>query len=346
LQPPVSNVEHLRRKAAYVTAQKQQPKRACTYAADLLGIPVSTFKSWLGEQKKESHERPRRTENTQHTHGEPEIAHIAPPKPRYRIPAISRPSDDHPIIRVMAIGDPHDKPGRDKRRFTWMGRHAARTNPDYIVSIGDWASLDSLSTHELPGSANDADRPAFHEELESLEESLALFAAETWGMDARLIHTHGNHEHRATRAANRQPKLCGDLPARLDESFAQWGWRTHPFGEFVDVAGVDFVHVPLNVMGREMGGEHVERNVANKTSRSLVIGHTHRAQVCNFTKIGQHRKITVVNLGTSMPWGTIERYNGLSMTGWSWGYFDLRIRNGEILSAKHTDMIEAEEKYA
>jgi predicted phosphodiesterase len=337
LQPPVSDAEHLRRKAAYVTAHMQQPKRSCTYAADLLGIPVSTFKSWLSEQKRETE---RKTEDKNNTQDHP--FHI---KPRYRIPAISRPSvDHHPIIRVMAIGDAHDKPGRDKRRFTWMGRHAAETNPDVIVSIGDWASLDSLSCHETPGSQNDAERPAFFEELESLEESLSLFNRECVGQITR-VHTHGNHEHRAWRAANRQPKISGDLPTRLDEGFSRYGFRTHAFGEFVDIGGVDFVHVPLNVMGREMGGQHVERNVANMTTKSLVMGHTHRAQVTNFTKIGQQRKITVVNLGTSMPWGEIERYNGLSMTGWSWGFFDLRIRDGEILSAKHHDMIEAEELY-
>jgi hypothetical protein len=243
----------------------------------------------------------------------------------------------------MVLGDPHDKPGRDKRRFTWMGRHAAETKPDYIASIGDWASLDSLSTHDVPGSATDAERPGFWEELDSLDESLALFGREV-GEGAR-IHTHGNHEHRAVRAANRQPKLNGDMPLRLDEVFSRHGWRTHPFGEFVDIHGVDLVHCPLNVMGREMGGQHVERNVANMTTRSLVFGHTHRAQVTNFSKVGQQRKITVVNVGTSMPFGEIEKYTGLAMSGWSYGVFELRIRDGEILSVKNWDMLEIEGLY-
>jgi predicted phosphodiesterase len=274
-----------------------------------------------------------------------EPIHGEPVKPRYRVQAISRPSVvDAPIVRVMVLGDPHDKPGRDKSRFTWMGRHAAETKPDYIVSIGDWASLDSLSTHEIPGSAGDADRPGFWEELDSLDESLGLFRAEIEG--PILIHTHGNHEHRATRAANRQPKLNGDMPLRLDEVFSRYGWRTHPFGQFVDIHGVDFVHCPLNVMGREMGGQHVERNVANMTTRSLCFGHTHRAQVTNFSKVGQQRKITVVNVGTSMPFGEVEKYTGLAMSGWSYGVFELRIRDGEILSVKNWDMLEIEGLYA
>jgi predicted phosphodiesterase len=100
------------------------------------------------------------------------------------------------------------------------------------------------------------------------------------------------------------------------------------------------------VMGREMGGQHVERNVANMTTRSLVFGHTHRAQVTNFSKVGQQRKITVVNVGTSMPFGEIEKYTGLAMSGWSYSVHELRIRNGEILSVKQWDMLELESLYS
>ena len=276
----------------------------------------------------------------------------APQKPRVRVKAVmsDRPSDE-PIYRVMAIGDHHDKPGRDKTRALWMGRHAAQGKFDAIVSIGDWASLDSLSTHEVPGSANDADRAPFHEELDSLDESLSLFARElpkrddgTWVTP--LFHVHGNHEHRAWRSANRQPKLNGDMPIRLEQVFSRYGWQTKPFGEFLDLYGVDFVHCPLNVMGREMGGMHVERNAGNLALRSLVFGHTHRSNVVNITKIGQQRKLTMVNLGTSMPWNMVEKYSGLSMTGWSYGIFELRIQAGQILSAKHFDMLELESLYS
>jgi hypothetical protein len=250
------------------------------------------------------------------------------------------------VHTVVAIGDHHDKPGRDKARALWLGRFAAEMNPHAIVSIGDWASLDSLSTHEVPGSENDLLRPAFHEELESLGESLDLFHRDLKPGGVPVFQCHGNHEHRAWRAANRQPKLNGDMPIRLNGVFRQFGWHVSPFGEFLDLYGVDFVHCPLNVMGREMGGENVERNIANKTLKSCVFGHTHRANVLNVSKIGQQRKVTVVNLGTSMPQGMVEKYSGLSQTGWSYGAFLLRIRDGVILSAKHYDMIELEERYA
>jgi hypothetical protein len=341
LQPPVSEAEHLRRKAAYVTAQKQQPKRSCTYAADLLGMPVSTFKSWLAEQKSqkthaEEKDDPHRPFDTQPVHI----------KPRYRIPAISRPSvDHHPIIRIVAAGDFHDKPGRCKKRALWIARHIAERNPDQFVSIGDWASFDSLSSHEQPGSQSDADRCPFHEDIESLDESLGVFHRELPPGSLPITITLGNHEARCERAANKQPKLNADLPRRREEIFSRYQWQTHPFGEFVNIAGLDWTHVPLSIMGKEMGGEMMERNVGMKALRSTVCGHTHRANLLTIMKVGQQREIKVLNLGTSMPYKLVEKYTGLAPTGWFYGIHELRVQDGQILSVRQYDMPELESLY-
>jgi hypothetical protein len=114
--------------------------------------------------------------------------------------------------------------------------------------------------------------------------------------------------------------------------FNEAGFKTHPFGQFLDLYGVDFVHCPLSIMGKELGGENVERNVANKTGRSLVFGHTHRANVLNISKIGQARSIQVVNLGTSLPHGTIEKYAKMSQTGWTYGVFLANTGRSDIIS--------------
>lgn len=251
-----------------------------------------------------------------------------------------------PVYRVLAIGDPHDKPGRDKERFAWIGRHALETKPDAIVCIGDMASLDSLSSHELPGSANDADRPSFHEDLDSLDEALSSFHRHLPAGQIPTYITLGNHEYRAWRSANKQPKQCGDMPLRLEQVFLRWRWKTVPFGEFLELYDVDFVHVPLSIMGREIGGELAERTVGLRSLRSVVMGHTHVHTNLPIRKVGQNRKIRVVNLGTSMPHGIVEKYNGVAMTGWDYGICELRIQGGVILSVKHIDMLELEAMYA
>jgi len=274
-----------------------------------------------------------------------EQIHGQRPPVRLRVKEWKQPQPEGPIYKVLAIGDPHDKPGRDKERFAWIGRHALKTMPDAIVCIGDMASLDSLSFHEKPGSTGDHGRPAFHQDLDSLDEALASFHRY---LPKGLIPTYitlGNHEFRAWRSAEAQPKLCGDMPLRLEEVFTRWQWETRPFGQFLDLFGVDFVHVPMNVMGREMGGEHVERTVANKAMRSVVFGHTHKRNVHNAVKVGQDRKITALNLGTAMPWGVTEKYNKRSTTGWSYGIYELRIQDGNIISEKFYDMLELYEMY-
>jgi hypothetical protein len=267
-------------------------------------------------------------------------------KPRIRVSAVTQNTPpEGPVHRVIVIGDAHDKPNRDKDRFLWIGRLIAERQPHAVVSIGDWVSLDSLSRHEVPGSQADAERPAFHLELESADESLSVFHRE-FPVGSIPVHmTMGNHEFRAERCANIQPKQCGDLPIRLANVFARYRWNLRPFGEFFDLYGVDFVHCPLNIMGREMGGEHVERTVANKALRSLVMGHSHRRAMFNAPKVGQGRKISVLNVGTAMPLGMVERYTGLAMSGWTYGVYEIRIQAGVIIAEKFFDMQELSETY-
>ena len=279
---------------------------------------------------------------------EPRAATWSPPRmsewrrPGERLRATANTDD---VLTVLAIGDFHDKPGLSKERATWIGRLAAEKRPDAIVSIGDWADLGSLSTHEAPGSAKQAAMTTFAQDEESLHESLEAFHRDLGIGSIPTWITLGNHEFRAHRAANMDPRRCEDLPARVEQAYAQHRWQSVEFGKFLTLAECDFVHVPLNLMGREMGGEHLERNVANKALRSIIMGHTHRRGMFSASKVGQDRKITCLNLGTAMPQGYLAPYARLSVTGWSYGAYILRLQGGAILSEKFWDMPELSETY-
>lgn len=245
--------------------------------------------------------------------------------------------------RILGIGDLHDKPGRDKRHCSWIGRHAAATAPDQIVSIGDFLSLDSLSMHEKPGSATDATRPSFPQELESGEEALSLIDREVPEIRKHLVY--GNHDgDRPARWANADPHRCGDFPLRVEQVFARYRWTTTPFEGFYFVGGVGFCHVPLNDIGKTYGGKHSENTIANDATFSLVWGHDHRFRFKNFRKIGPNNKISLCNLGTAMPYGTVEHYSK-GTTGWSYGCVDMTIQGGVIVSHRFISMIELEEMY-
>lgn len=263
-------------------------------------------------------------------------------KPGERLKARSNTDD---VLTVLAIGDHHDAPGVDKVRATWIGRFAAEKRPDCIVSIGDWASLDSLSSHEMPGSAKHAAMTSFAQDLESLEDSLEAFHRDLPVGSIPTFITLGNHEDRAWRAANQDPKRCGDIPVRLEQAFAQFRWNTVEYGQHLTLAGCDFVHSGRSIMGKDFGGEHVERTIANKALRSTVVGHTHRRGMFNAPKIGSNQQISVLNLGTSMPFGKLASYARLSQTGWSYGIYLLRLHGGVIVSEKFWDMRELAEIY-
>ena len=48
----------------------------------------------------------------------------------------------------LVIGDPHCTPKANNDRFLWAGKFAHDLKPDTIVCMGDFASMDSLSSYD------------------------------------------------------------------------------------------------------------------------------------------------------------------------------------------------------
>tara|TARA_R100000455_G_C6270907_1_gene126927 strand:- start:1967 stop:2278 length:312 start_codon:yes stop_codon:yes gene_type:complete len=87
--------------------------------------------------------------------------------------------------------------------------------------------------------------------------------------------------------------------------------------------------VPLNQMGKPYGGMNSENSIARDSLHDVVFGHSHKRVDRTFPKLG-HNYITVINLGCSMPDGHVEDYAKHSVTGWSYGVYDITIENGRI----------------
>lgn len=262
-------------------------------------------------------------------------------KPRIRIRAHS--GSDAPVYRVLGIGDAHDHPGLpDKSRFKWMARHAAAMKPDYVVQIGDFASMDCLSRHDAPGSMGQKNRPSYANDLESLEEALSAFYKDADGLDLHV--TIGNHEKRIYRWEQSVAELEGTLWQPLLDLFARYGWRTHDEGQFFFVGGVGFVHAPRTLMGREYGGKTLNA-IANDSIFSIVFGHAHRGQILHAPKIGPLSSVTICNLGTCLPTGYVAEYAKVATTGWTYGVWELTIQGGRIIGHNFISMNELEDRY-
>ena len=50
--------------------------------------------------------------------------------------------------RTIVVGDPHTEPGDDLRRFKALSNFLVAQQPDNIVFIGDYLTLDSLSGYD------------------------------------------------------------------------------------------------------------------------------------------------------------------------------------------------------
>lgn len=160
------------------------------------------------------------------------------------------PGKDGKATKVVAIGDTHDQPGQSKDRFKWIARYCMDQKPDRVLQIGDWSDWSSVSAHEPLGSVAHAKRPTFKEDLESTEESFYTFRKETgsWGVPQDI--TAGNHEDRINRFENTRPETYGSLYSQLDQSAAEYGWRMHPYGQYLFIDSIGFTHCPHTIMGK------------------------------------------------------------------------------------------------
>jgi hypothetical protein len=273
----------------------------------------------------------------------PEVVSIERVKPRVRM-QVAAPSGGG--YRVLAIGDAHDDPHLSKDRFRWFGKYAAEMKADYVVQIGDWATLDSLNAH-IPNEILQAKtKNPFVDDLVSLKASIDAFNDGLGRHKCRRVVTLGNHERRAWLFEDQNPESAGLLTGPLLAAFDAGGWETRLYGEIFYLGGVGFVHAALNRLGKTYGGKTSENTIANDAVHDIVIGHSHVARQVRTPKIGPYNHVTVLNLGCALPYGHVEDYARDALTGWTWGVYELFIRGGHIESAKFVSMIELEERYA
>jgi hypothetical protein len=315
-----------------------QHRGNCSSAARAVGIPRPTMQARYEAARSWRQNHGHEPEKPQ------EIVTIERVKPRVRMQVASPTGGGY---KVLAIGDAHDDPHLPKDRFRWFGAHAAAMKADYVVQIGDWATLDSLNSHIPNDTLAAKQKSPFIDDLASLQESLREFDNGLGLWTPKKHTTLGNHERRAWIYEDQNPESAGLLTGPLLAAFEAHGWTTSPYGEFWYLGGVAFVHVPLNTLGKGYGGQKAESGaIANAAVHDIVFGHTHRERKHTEPKLGPFNRVNIVNLGCALPYGHIEKYAEHNLSGWTWGVEELFIRGGHVESVKFISMLELEERYA
>lgn len=251
--------------------------------------------------------------------------------------------------RVLVIGDLHQDPRHPHRLevLTWIARHASEHRYERIIQVGDWSSWDSVNQHDKNDTAAARFKPTIKQDLENLLQSHQAFRL---GMSddyrPKLDFLLGNHEHRLERFENANPESQGTYTLSRDETFAQFGWRTRPYGELFYVESVAFTHHPTNGAGRAYGGKTGPQRAANESTVPVVSGHTHRRQVHDSPKIGPTDVISMVEVGCALPWGEVEAYAKHGLTGWWHGVVPMTVQGGVIRDLNFISMLTLRDRYS
>lgn len=277
--------------------------------------------------------------------------------PVYQAPTITAPTysapshDAHKMLdgestRVCCIGDLHDDPRLpDKKRFEAIGRWCRDQDPDVIWQAGDWSTFDSFSRHTEKGSLESQLAPTWAQDLASLKKSHKAFAKGLGGKDYKKVMTEGNHDARAARYENSDPRLHGSLVPQWRDAFDEHGWRVVDFGEYFFIDGVGFIHHPINGAGRAYGGVTGNQRAGADSTFSIVHGHDHKLEFATRAKIGPVPSVEIISVGCGLPWGHVEQYAKHSTTGWWQGCVALTIRGGQIIDKSATSMLTIMEKF-
>ena len=263
-------------------------------------------------------------------------------RPRF---SIRTDTPTHEKIRICCIGDAHDTPGLSKERFRWIGEHINATRPDVVVQIGDFATVDSLNSHEGNETLKGRAKPSFGDDMKSFLEALETLN-EPIKYTPEKHCTLGNHERRIWNYENKNPEMDGQLSMDLMGKLEKTGWTASPYPALQMYGGVGFNHAAINSMGKTCGGKNAEATISNEAVCDLVIGHSHRHRSWSAAKISPtNRSVKIYNVGCALPHGHIEDYAKHTLTGWHWGVADFLIRDGHIADDSFTSMLTLEERY-
>ena len=251
--------------------------------------------------------------------------------------------------RVLMIGDLHQDPRHPHRVkvLAWAARFGSDRKVGRVVQVGDWGTFDGASFHDKNDTLKARLKPTIKQDLDNQKESLIAFhdnKPADW--NPKLDITLGNHENRLNRFENANPETAGMFSNELETNFAQFGWKTRPYGEVMFVQGVGISHHPTNGAGRAFGGKTGPQRAANELTSSFISGHTHAYQHFTTGKIGAVSGVDVMEVGCALPWGEVEDYAAHAIINWWYGFVIADLLGGRIVASEKVDMMTIRNTYS
>ncbi len=194
--------------------------------------------------------------------------------------------EDYKSLHIV-FGDAHANIVHKNTRFEYGSALIMERKPDVILSIGDFADMPSLCTHDDGTKSaigrlyqDDIDIAVNAQDLlfsgiEQYNKKQRQYGKKTYQPLKCL--TLGNHENRINRFVEQHPKFEGKISIN-DLQYKQHGWVEIPYTDVKEINGVYYTHHGCNKMGFAMSGIHLARNLVKEYHKSITVGHSHLLQ--------------------------------------------------------------------
>lgn len=172
--------------------------------------------------------------------------------------------------RHLVIPDTQCRSGDPVRHFQWIVQAVNEYKPDTVIHLGDHWDFPSLSSYDGVGSLK-LEGSRVQADIEAGNKAMDILGGISH--KCRKVFLVGNHEHRLSRAINKDPKLQGLIGDFLLDTT---GWEVVNYcngspGQ-ICIDGVMYAHYfPNPNTGKPIGG--TVQNRLKNIGRSFVQGH-------------------------------------------------------------------------
>ena len=186
----------------------------------------------------------------------------------------------------LVIPDSHAHPDHNNSRYDLIGHLINDLKPDIVADIGDFWDMPSLCSYDKGLKSFEGRR--YKRDIEAgLDAQERIYTITRRGKKKlpKFIRTLGNHEHRISKAINRDPILEGTI-GLSDLQSKEHGWEEIPFLKPCTIDGVTYQHYFVSgIMGRPISGERHAQTLILKQLASCTQGHSHLFDYCVRTDV-------------------------------------------------------------
>lgn len=204
-------------------------------------------------------------------------------------------------MRHLYIPDCQVRPGDDLSFLRFIGEYIVDKQPDVIINGGDFSDFPSLSSYDQGTKRHEGMR--YKADVEYTHEAMRVLLGPINEYNQKATKNHekryyprkvltlGNHEHRADRAANSDPKLHGTIGVQ-DLKYEEFGWEVYPFLQPCIIDDIAYCHYFVTgTAGRPCPNAAVQ---LAKKHMSCIAGHQQGLQISTAYRADGKRLTSVI----------------------------------------------------